>query len=407
MKTLILGAGPAGLYLAYLLRRHALATRIDVVEQNAADATFGFGVVFSDRALEFLRDDDPDTYALVTPAMEQWSDLALFHQGRKIVIDGIGFAAIGRLELLKMMQQRLRSVGVAPRFGHAVRSRDELRGYDLVVGADGANSFVRQGQEAAFGTRVQPLANRFVWYGTPHRFDTLSQTFVANEHGHFNAHHYRYSPTMSATARPPEGGARSLGEVAAQRPEGRPVSTFIVECDPATWQRAGFDRMDEAATQAYCEQVFRDTLGGAGLVRNKSVWRRFPKVRNERFFSGRTVLVGDALRTAHFSIGSGTRLALEDVIALARALREHRDSVPDALAAYEAARKPIVDKLVTAAEASADWYEQFPQHMQLAPWDLAWSYIQRSGRVDVERLRRVSPKFVAGYEAHRAQQRAG
>lgn len=380
MKTLIVGAGPAGLYLAYLLRRGGLAQQIDIVEQNPPDATFGFGVVFSDRALEFLRDDDAETYDLIAPAMERWTDLALYHRGEKITIDGIGFAAVGRLKLLQLMQRRLLSVGLAPRYGHALTSSHELQGYDLVVGADGANSFVRRQQEDAFGTRVEPLDNRFVWYGTPRRFDTLSQTFVATADGHFNAHHYRYSAGMS---------------------------TFIVECDADTWQRAGFAQMDEEQTQARCEQVFRDTLVGAPLVRNKSVWRRFPKVSNQRYHSGRTVLIGDALRTAHFSIGSGTRLALEDAIALAKAIEAHPDSVPDALAAYEAARKPIVDKLFAAANASAAWYEHFARHMTLAPWDFAWSYIQRSGRVDIERLRQVSPRFVAGYEAHRAAQAGG
>ena len=374
MKILIVGAGPAGLYMAYLLKRQDARHHVRVVEQNPPDATFGFGVVFSDRALDFLRDDDPDTHGLIVPAMQRWNNLALHHRGQRIVIDGIGFAAIGRLQLLQLLRQRLQSVGVVPEYGCALTQPGELVGHDLVVAADGANSFVRQQFEPAFGTRIELLNNRFVWYGTTQRFDTLSQTFVETAFGPMNAHHYRYSETMS---------------------------TFIAECDAATWQRAGFAQMDEAATRHVIEGAFADTLGGHALVANKSVWRQFPKIDNRHWSAGNVVLVGDALRTAHFSIGSGTRLAFEDVIALARALREQPD-VRAALQAYEAARRPVVDKLVDAANRSADWYEHFAEHMRLAPWDLAWSYIQRSGRVDLERLAQVSPRFVAGYRESRS-----
>jgi len=373
MRTLIVGAGPAGLYLAYLLQRQHPADRIRVVEQNPPDATFGFGVVFSDRALEFLRDDDPDTYDLLAPAMERWTDLTVTHRGEPITIDGIGFAAIGRLTLLQRLQQRVRAAGITPEHRHAVTDGAELDGFDLVVAADGAHSFVRRGLERELGTSTEERSNRFVWYGTTRRFETLSQTFVTSEAGTFNAHHYRYSPEMS---------------------------TFIVETDARTWERAGFARMSEAETRAYCERVFARELDGHPLVANRSIWRRFPRISSARWSVGNRVLVGDALRTAHFSIGSGTRLAFEDAIALARALRDRRGDVPGALRAYEAARRPIVQKIVAAADASADWYERFPEHMRLAPWDLAWSYIQRSGRVDVERLETVSPRFVAGYRAH-------
>jgi 2-polyprenyl-6-methoxyphenol hydroxylase-like FAD-dependent oxidoreductase len=234
-------------------------------------------------------------------------------------------------------------------------------GYDLVVAADGVNSSMRNSRE--FGTQLSHLTNKFAWYGTPSVFDTLTQTFLSNQHGAFNAHHYRHSPTMS---------------------------TFVVECDAATWQRAGFASMDEAATLAYLEKLF-----GHRLVSNKSVWRNFPNLRNRKYFSGKTVLIGDALRTAHFSIGSGTRLAMEDAIALAGALGE-QPTVEKALAAYEATRRPIVEKLVAAADASGAWYERFAEHMKLAPREFAWSYIQRSGRIDPERLRKISPKFVDG-----------
>jgi 2-polyprenyl-6-methoxyphenol hydroxylase-like FAD-dependent oxidoreductase len=376
MRVLIVGAGPAGLYLAHLLHRQRPADRIHVVEQNPPDSTFGFGVVFSDRALEFLREDDPETYDLLCPAMERWPDLTLTHRGERITIDGIGFAAIGRLDLLQRLSRRLEAAGIRPVYRHAVTDEAELEGFDLVVAADGANSFVRRGRQAQFGTSIVELSNRFAWYGTTQRFETLSQTFVSTEHGVFNAHHYRYSPEMS---------------------------TFIVETDAATWERAGFAEMNEARTRAYCEQVFAAQLAGHPLVANRSIWRRFPRITNRRWFVGNRVLIGDAAHTAHFSIGSGTRLAFEDSITLARALRDHPGDVPGALATYEAARRPIVEKIVAAADASGEWYERFAAHMRLAPWDLAWSYIQRSGRVDAARLEKISPRFIAGYRAHRAR----
>jgi 2-polyprenyl-6-methoxyphenol hydroxylase-like FAD-dependent oxidoreductase len=364
MRVLVAGAGPAGLYFSYLAKRQHPGWELRVVEQNRPDSTFGFGVVFSDRALEFLRDDDPATYDLVTPQMEIWTDLKVVRRGTPVVIDGIGFAAIGRLKLLQLLQRQLASVGIVPEYEKALSS--EIHGYDLVVAADGVNSVVRGWRD--FGTNISRLQNKFAWYGTTKVFDTLTQTFVANEHGSFNAHHYRHSPQMS---------------------------TFVVECDAATWERAGFASMDEASTLHYCEKVFAGTLGGHRLVSNKSVWRNFPNLRNSRWFIGNTVLIGDALRTAHFSIGSGTRLAMEDAIALAKALGEH-PTVEESLAAFETARRPIVDKLVAAADASGAWYERFAEHMKLAPRDFAWSYIQRSGRIDPARLRKISPKFVDG-----------
>jgi len=366
MKMLIAGAGPAGLYLAYLVKRQLPGWHVRIVEQNARDSTFGFGVVFSERALEFLRGDDPETYDRITPAMEAWTDITVVHRGTPVVIDGIGFSAIGRLKFLQLLRRQLEGSGAAVEFEKNVGD-ENLKEFDLVVAADGANSTIRT--TADFGTTITPLSNKFAWFGTSRPFDTLTQTFVQNEAGSFNAHHYRHAPSMS---------------------------TFVFECDAATWARAGFEKKDEAATLKYCEQVFADALQGHPLVTNKSVWRNFPKVRNARWSAGNTVLIGDAQRTAHFSIGSGTRLAMEDAIALSKCLVEYKNEIPQALAAFEAARRPIVEKLVAAADASAGWYENFAEHMQLAPRDFAWSYIQRSGRIDPEKLRRIAPKFVAG-----------
>jgi 2-polyprenyl-6-methoxyphenol hydroxylase-like FAD-dependent oxidoreductase len=374
MRIAILGAGPAGLYLAYLLKRRRPDADVVVSEQNPANATFGFGVVFSDRALEFLREDDPGTYAAIAPEMESWRDMTLVLRNERVVIDGIGFAAIGRLKLLQLLQGRVRAVGVEPRFGRAVTSLDELGPADLIVGADGVNSLVRRTLAEEFGATVTFLANRFVWFGTGQRYETLTQTFRHTPVGNFNAHHYRYAP-------------------------GR--STFIVETDEASFVRAGFERMDEPESRSLCQKIFADALGGHPLISNNSTWRRFPQVRNARWHHGKHVLIGDALHTAHFSIGSGTRLAMEDAIALDRALAQQGDDVAAALPAFEAVRRPVVEKLVAGANASAAWYENFAEHMQLAPADFAMSYITRSGRFDLERLRVLSPQFVARYERER------
>jgi 2-polyprenyl-6-methoxyphenol hydroxylase-like FAD-dependent oxidoreductase len=374
MRVAIVGAGPAGLYLAYLIGRRRSGAEIRIFEQNRADATFGFGVVFSDRALEFLQDDDPGTVLAIALHLQSWRDITIVHEGSAVRIDGVGFAAIGRLDLLRILQDRARSVGAEQLFERTVTSLDELDGADLIVGADGVNSLVRRTHAGAFGSEISELTNRFAWFGTTRPFATLTQTFRRTGLGHFNAHHYRYAPHMS---------------------------TFIVEVDEPTFRRAGFDRIGEAEARAVCENVFAEDLGGQPLVSNHSVWRRFPLVRNARWSHGRCVLIGDALRTAHFSIGSGTRLAMEDAIALDKALAAHPDDIPAALAAFEASRRPIVDKLTAAADASAAWYQDFARHMALDPIDFAMSYVTRSGRIDREKLRRLSPGFVARYERER------
>ena len=371
MRIAVIGGGPGGLYFAYLWKRRHPDAVIDLFEQNPEGATWGFGVVFSDQALEFLRADDPDTVDAIAPRMESWRNITLNLRGESVEIDGVGFSSIGRLELLTMLQARVRGAGVIPRYQTQIDSIDRFAGYDLIVAADGLNSMVRRAFERELGASVSHATNKFAWYGTTKTFVTLSQTFVATDLGTFNAHHYRYSPEMS---------------------------TFLVECDAATWNAYGFEHKSIEESQAICEQVFAATLDGHKLISNKSVWRNFPWVWNERWSHRNIVLIGDALHSAHFSIGSGTRLAIEDAIALTKALEVETD-ISTALARYESERKPIVKKLVTAARTSADWYEHFPEHMKLGLMDFAYSYITRSGRIDDARLRAMSPGFMARYES--------
>ena len=373
MRIAVIGGGPGGLYFGYLWKKRHPDAHIDLFEQNAAGATWGFGVVFSEQALEFLRADDPDTVDAITPRMESWKNITLNLREESVEIDGVGFSSIGRLELLGILQGRAASVGVTPRYDTQVASVDQLAGYDLIVAADGLNSLVRRTFEGDFGTSLSYSANKFAWYGTTKRFETLSQTFVKTDLGAFNAHHYRYSPDMS---------------------------TFLVECDLATWQRCGFADKTIDQSRAICERVFAATLEGHPLVSNKSVWRNFPWIWNERWSFKNMVLIGDALHSAHFSIGSGTRLAIEDAIALTKALEAEHD-LATALGRYQSERQPVVKKLVTAARTSADWYARFPEHMKLGLMDFAYSYVTRSGRIDDARLRAMSPAFMARYEASR------
>jgi 2-polyprenyl-6-methoxyphenol hydroxylase-like FAD-dependent oxidoreductase len=372
VRIAVIGGGPGGLYFSYLWKRRHPDAHVDLFEQNPAGATWGFGVVFSEQALEFLRADDPDTVDAIAPRMESWKNITLNHRGESVEIDGVGFSSIGRLELLGILQARAAAVGVALHFD-TLALLDQLSGYDLIVAADGLNSPVRRAFEGDFGTSLSYSTNKFAWYGTPKRFETLSQTFVETARGSFNAHHYRYSSGMS---------------------------TFLVECDRATWEHYGFAYKDADQSKSICEEVFAEALGGGMLISNKSVWRNFPWVWNERWQYKNIVLIGDALHSAHFSIGSGTRLAIEDAIALAKAL-EAEAHVATALVRYQNERQPIVRKLVTAARTSADWYANFAEHMKLEPIDFAYSYITRSGRIDDARLRAMSPGFMARYETSR------
>jgi 2-polyprenyl-6-methoxyphenol hydroxylase-like FAD-dependent oxidoreductase len=368
VRLAILGAGPAGLLFSLLIRRRFPRWQVHVYEQNAADATFGFGVVFSQGALAFLERDAPDLHAQLVPRMEHWPIQRIVHRGQLIDIDGNGFSSVARLELNRFLQESCRAAGVELEFGRRLESSSGVGGANLIVGADGANSLVRRERERQFGSQVEWLTNRFAWYGTPRSFECLSLTFRESEHGAFVAHHYRYS---------------------------RDMSTFIVECDDTTWRRAGLDRMDDPASREYCEGVFAADLGGEPLVSNHSIWRQFPLLQNRNWSAGNAVLIGDGLRTMHFSIGSGTRLAFEDAIALDRAFGEAGEDVPRALAAFERERRPVVEKLFAAANASSYWYEKFPEKMRkLDALALAYDYMTRSGRMSDARLAELAPKFM-------------
>lgn len=372
MKIRIIGGGPAGLYFAALMKREDPAHDIVVYERGPRDATWGFGVVFSDRALEFLRADDEDMYALLTPLMETWPNITIVHDETRIPIAGNGFASIGRLELLSRLYAHAESLGVRIEFDSDVSSLEDARhaGADLVVAANGAFSWVRSEHEDTFGTETDLRSNRFIWYGTSKVFDSLSLTFRGTEHGVFCAHHYRYSPRMS---------------------------TFLVEVTDATWQRAGFAGMSEDETIRHCERVFAADLDGEPILSNKSFWRQFPAITNRQWSFGNVVLMGDALRTAHFSIGSGTRLAMEDAIALWKALRD-ADSLPEALALYQERRLPPMKKILDAANVSIRWYEEMDELMALPAVDFAYSYMTRTGRVSHAEVRRRDPALAAAYE---------
>ncbi len=370
LRISIIGAGPAGLYTAILARQHLGDAVIEVIEQNPKGATFGFGVVFSDKALDFLSAGDPQTVADLDPWMERWDNMTLNHPNGRVVLDGIGFSAIGRLKLLQLLEARAADLGVNITYDRAIDDPDKLKA-DVIIGADGLNSVVRRANEAGFSSTIDHFTNHFAWFGSDAVFDTLTQSFIHTEHGPMNAHHYRYAPDRS---------------------------TFIVECGPQTWATHGFDTMDEDDSAARCADLFSDVLGGARLVTNKSAWRVFPRLWCARWVAGRQVILGDAAHTSHFSIGSGTRLAMEDAIALVQALAAHED-VPTALAAYQDARLPVARKIVTAANTSARWYDDFGAHMQLPPLDFAYGYLTRSGRMTLARARRLAPAFMAEYDA--------
>jgi anthraniloyl-CoA monooxygenase len=385
MKINILGGGPAGLYFAILMKKLDPAHEIVVVERDGPDDTFGWGIVFSDKTFAYLQESDAESYQAISAAAEAWDHVYVVHRGERIGVGGNSMAGIARLTFLNVLHQRCRDLGVDLRFHTNVLTPEQLAPWqdcDLLVGADGANSLVRRIYEPFFQPSIDVRRNRYIWLGTHQLFDGLTLTFRQAPAGLFIAHSYRFSPT---------------------------TSTFIVECAPETWLRAGLDRMGEADTCAYLAGVFRDDLGGQALLSNNFVrWFNFPLVKNKRWHlaaDGRPniVLLGDALHTAHFSIGSGTKLALEDSIALAGCFAEH-GAAPAALRAFERVRKPVVDEFQEAALQSLAWLEDVQSYLHLEPVPFTYRVMTRSKRVGYNRLKRRAPEFIARYDAWRQQQ---
>ena len=367
MNVAIVGAGPAGLYLAILLKKLDRGVEVRVLERNAPDATFGFGVVFSEETLGALRDADPETHLEITDTFARWDRIDIRFQGRELSSRGHSFSAIARKRLLEILQERCRELGVELEFGVEV---EELPQVDLVVGADGANSLVRRLGD--FGTKVRTEGSKYVWFGTDHVFDAFTFAFRGTEHGLFNAHAYPYDERMS---------------------------TFIVECPEAVWRSAGLDEMDEQESLAFCEQLFANELRGRELFSNRSLWLDFPKITNETWHAGNVVLLGDAVHTAHFSIGSGTKLAMEDSISLAAALARRRWDLEAAFVDYELERTPFVERTQEAASDSAAYFARIDSYSHLEPIQFAFNLLTRSGRITHATLGVRDPQFTRALDA--------
>ena len=370
MRIVCIGGGPAGLYFAALMKKADPAHDITVVERNLPDDTFGFGVVFSDATLDHFARADPETHDEIVQAFAHWDDIDIHYQGTVVTSTGHGFAGMSRQRLLDILQRRCVHLGVELEFQTEVRDLAPYRHADLILAADGVNSAIRAWHAEHFRRRIEWRPNRFVWLGTTFPFPAFTFVFKEDVHGLWRVHAYRYDARHA---------------------------TFILETTDATWRRAGLDEASEDDTVAFTEQLFADELKGHPILKNRSLWRNFPTVRNERWSHGNVVLVGDAAHTAHFSVGSGTKLAMEDAIALSRALLRHPE-VPAALAAYEAERRPEVESLQRAAQVSLEWFETTERYQRLEPVQFAMSLLTRSLRVTHENLKVRDPRFVAAVD---------
>jgi anthraniloyl-CoA monooxygenase len=389
VKIAVVGGGPAGLYFALLMRRANPAHQVTVFERNRADDTFGWGVVFSDQTLENFRAADPVSYQQIIDHFAHWDDIDIHVKGVTITSGGHGFSGIARRKLLDILQRRAAALGVDLRFGCELRDDSQLAaaGFgdaDVIVAADGVNSAIRAKYAARFHPDLDVRTARFIWLGTTRRFDAFTFIFVRNEYGVFQVHAYRFDEALSA---------------------------FIVECDERSWRAAGFDRMDADATVAACEEMFARWLDGHSLLFNahhmrERPWLSFTRVRCEHWHHRNIVLVGDAAHTAHFSIGSGTKLAMEDAIVLARRLNSG-EPLEQAFQEYEDERKTEALRLQNAARNSMEWFENVRRYMTLEPEQLAYSLLTRSQRVSHENLRLRDSAYLSGVERWFASSASG
>ena len=366
MKINVVGGGPAGLYAAILLRGARPSREITVYERNRPDDTFGFGVVFSDATMAELEGAEPEVYREIAGAFAHWDDIDVHYGGRVLASGGHGFAGVSRMKLLQILQGRAESLGVRLHFEAEVDDVEAYRDADLVLAADGANSEIRERYAKHFGPSLDFRPNRFVWLGTTRPFNAFTFYFRENEHGLWRVHAYQYE-------------------------EGK--STFIVEAREDTWLASGLTVENEDATVRFCEELFAEELQGHPLLKNRSHWRQFPTVTNTAWSHENVVLMGDAAHTAHFSVGSGTRIAMLDGITLTEAMERESD-VACALAAYEEERRAPVESLQRAAQASLQWFEDSERYMRLEPIEFAFTLLTRSLRITHENLRVRDEGFV-------------
>ena len=386
MKIAIAGGGPGGLYFAALMKQLHPAHDVTVWERNAPDDTFGFGVVFSDETLGGIESADTEIYRRMESRFARWTDIDVDVDGHTFTVGGQGFAAMSRKELLQILQQRAAQLGVTVHYRTAAPDVAALRAtHDLVLAADGLNSTIRSAAPEVFGPTLDRRHNKYIWLGTDLVFEAFQFFVKQTEWGTMQIHGYPYSDTGS---------------------------TFIVEMHEDVWRRAGFDRTedevlapgasDEHAVERIAE-IFRDELEGHQVLTNNSRWITFHTVRNERWHDGNVVLLGDAAHTAHFSIGSGTKLAMEDALALAACLHEHA-GVEEALTAYESERRPVVESTQRAAQASLEWFENIGMYADQDPAQLVFNLLTRSRRITFENLKERDEGFAALMEAEFARQ---